>query len=164
MNTLVINVILSTIIFNLAYRWFLKPMLPQVNPALVMVPILLLHSLRHLGLMFLTTGVTSPNIPAQFAVPAAAGDFVSGMLALTAAVLIQRKSSWAVPMTWLFTVVGLVDFVMAIALSRIYSAGDYLGGAYWIPAFWVPMLIVGHIAIIDVLRLLKREKLSLSAA
>jgi hypothetical protein len=164
MNTLVVNVILSTIIFYLAYRWFLKPMLPQLNPALVMVPILLLHSLRHLGLMFLTTGVTSPNIPAQFAVPAAAGDFVSGMLALTAAVLIQRKSSWAVPMTWLFTVVGLVDFVMAIALSRIYSAGDYLGGAYWIPAFWVPMLIVGHIAIIDVLRLLKREKLSLSAA
>jgi hypothetical protein len=163
-NTLVVNVILSAIIFNLAYRWFLKPILPRLNPALVLMPILLLHSLRHLGLMFLTTGVTSPNIPAQFAVPAAAGDFVSAMLALTAAVLIQRKSSWAVPMTWLFTVVGLVDFVSAIALSRIYSAGDFLGGAYWIPAFWVPMLIVGHIAIIDVLRLLKREKLSLYAA
>jgi hypothetical protein len=163
-NTLVVNVILSAIIFNLAYHWFLKPILPRLNPALVLMPILLLHSLRHLGLMFLTTGVTSPNIPAQFAVPAAAGDFVSAMLALTAAVLIQRKSSWAVPMTWLFTVVGLVDFVSAIALSRIYSAGDFLGGAYWIPAFWVPMLIVGHIAIIDVLRLLKREKLSLYAA
>jgi hypothetical protein len=164
MNTLVVNVILSAIIFNLAYRWFLKPILPKLNPAVVLVPILLLHSLRHLGLMFLTTGVTSPNIPAQFAVPAAAGDFVSAMLALTAAVLIQRKSTWAVPMTWLFTVVGMVDFVMAIALSRIYGAGDFLGGAYWIPAFWVPMLIVGHIAIIDVLRLLKREKLSLHAA
>jgi hypothetical protein len=164
MNTLVINVILSTIIFNLAYRWFLKPKLPQLNPASVVVPILLLHSLRHLGLMFLTTGVTSPSIPAQFAVPAAAGDFVSATLALTAAVLIQRKSSWAVPMTWLFTVVGLADFVTAIVLSRIYSAADFLGGAYWIPAFWVPMLIVGHIAIIDVLLLLKREKLSLHAA
>jgi hypothetical protein len=164
MNTLVVNVILSAIIFNLAYRWFLKPVLPKLNPALVLVPILLLHSLRHLGLMFLTTGVTSPNIPAQFAVPAAAGDFVSAMLALTSAVLIQRKSTWTVPMTWLFTVVGLVDFVSAIALSRIYRAGDYLGGAYWIPAFWVPMLIVGHIAIIDVLRLLKREKLSLHVA
>jgi hypothetical protein len=164
MNTLIVNVILSAIIFNLAYRWFLKPALPRLNPAVVLVPILLLHSLRHLGLMFLTTGVTSPNIPAQFAVPAAAGDFVSAMLALTAAVLIQRKSTWAVPMTWLFTVVGIVDFMMAIALSRIYRAGDFLGGAYWIPAFWVPMLIVGHIAIIDVLRLLKREKLSLHAA
>jgi hypothetical protein len=164
MNTLVVNVVLSAIIFILAYRWYLKPILPQLNPAMVLVPILLLHSLRHLGLMFLTTGVTSPNIPVQFAVPAAAGDFLSAMLALTAAVLIQRKSRWAVPMTWLFTVVGLLDFVMAIALSRIYSAGDFLGGAYWIPAFWVPMLIVGHIAIIDVLRLLKQDKRSLLAA
>jgi hypothetical protein len=79
MNTLVINVVLSAIIFNLAYRWFLKPMLPKLNPAVVLVPILLLHSMRHLGLMFVTTGVTSPDIPAQFALPAAAGDFVSGL-------------------------------------------------------------------------------------
>jgi hypothetical protein len=67
-------------------------------------------------------------------------------------------------MTWLFTVVGIADFVSAIALSRIYGAGDFLGGAYWIPSFWVPMLIVGHIAIIDVLRLVKREKLSACAS
>jgi hypothetical protein len=164
MNTLVINLVLNVIIFSLAYRWFLKPALPRLNPAHVMVPILLLHSMRHLGLMFLTTGVTSPSLPSQFAVPAAAGDFLSAVLALTAAVLIQRKSSWAIPMTWAFTVVGLVDFVSAIALSRIYSAGDFLGGAYWIPAFWVPMLLVGHVVIIDVLRMLKREKLSVSAA
>jgi hypothetical protein len=164
MNTLIFNVVISAIIFNLAYRWFLKPVLPKLNPATVLLPILLLQSMRHLGLMFLTTGVTSPNLPAQFAVPAAAGDFLSATLALTAALLIHRKSTWAVPMTWLFTVVGLVDFVVAIALSRIYGAGDFLGGAYWIPSFWVPMLIVGHVAIIDVLRLVKQEKLQLQTA
>ncbi len=164
MNTLIVNIIFSTLVFNLAYRWFLKPMLPKLNLRLVLVPLLLLHSLRHLGLMFLTTGVTSPNIPAKFTVPAAAGDFLSAVLALAAAILVQRKNTWALPMAWLFTVVGITDFISAIALSRIYSAGDFLGGAYWIPSFWVPMLIVGHIAIIDVLRMLKREKPSASAA
>jgi hypothetical protein len=164
MNTLIVNVIISAVIFNLAYRWFLKPLLPQLRPEAVLLPILLLQSMRHLGLMFLTTGVTSPSLPSQFAVPAAAGDFVAATLALIAAVLVRRKSSWAVPMTWLFTVVGLADFVSAIALSRIYGAGDFLGGAYWIPSFWVPMLIVGHIAIIDVLRLMRQEKTSLQTA
>jgi hypothetical protein len=164
MNTLILNVILSAIIFNFAYRWFLKPALPVLKPEYVLVPFLLLHSLRHLGLMFLTTGVTSPNIPQQFAVPAAAGDFISGMLALTAAILIQRKSRFAIPITWVFTIVGILDFISAIALSRIYSAGDFLGGAYWIPAFWVPLLIVAHVAIIDVLLLVKREKIRLIAA
>lgn len=161
MNTLIVNIVLSTVIFNFAYRWFLKSALPQLKPEYVLVPILLLHSLRHLGLMFLTTGVTSPNIPQQFAVPAAAGDFISGLLALTAAILIQRKSRLAIPMTWIFTVVGILDFISAIALSRIYSAADFLGGAYWIPAFWVPLLIVGHLAIIDVLLLSKRAQRSL---
>lgn len=163
MNTLIINILLSTLIFGFAYRWFLKPALPKLKPEIVLVPILLLHSLRHLGLMFLTTGVTSPNLPQQFAVPAAAGDFVSGLLALTTAVLMQRKNRFAVPLAWLFTVVGISDLICAIALSRIYGAGDFLGGAYWIPAFWVPLLIVGHVAIIDVLRRMQRDKLSLSA-
>jgi hypothetical protein len=164
MNTLIVNIILSAIIFNLAYRWFLKPALPRLKPEVVLLPILLLHSMRHLGLMFLTTGVTSPSLPSQFAVPAATGDFAAAMLALVAALLVRRQSSWAVPMTWFFTVVGLADFVSAIALSRIYSAGDFLGGAYWIPSFWVPMLIVGHIAIIDVLRLMRQKNLSLQTA
>jgi hypothetical protein len=164
MNTLIVNILLSTLTFGLAYRWFLRPLLPTLTPRTVLVPLLLLHSLRHLGLMFLTTGVTSPSLPMQFALPAAAGDFAAGLLALTAAVGVQRQSSWAIPITWLFTVVGIADFVSAIALSRIYNAGDYLGGAYWIPSFWVPMLIVAHIAIIEVLLLVKRQKLSLSAA
>ena len=163
MNTLIVNVVLSTIIFNFAYRWFLKPALPQLKPEIVLVPMLLLHSLRHLGLMFLTTGVTSPNMPQQFALPAAAGDFISGLLALTAAILVQRKHRFSVPMVRVFTAVGLADFISAITLSRIYSAGDFLGGAYWIPSFWVPLLIVGHLAIIDVLLLSKRTSSHLSA-
>lgn len=161
MNTLIYNVVLSTVIFNFAYRWFLKPSLPQLKIEYVLLPILLLQSLRHLGLMFLTTGVTAPNIPQQFAVPAAAGDFISRMLALTAAILIQRKSRFAIPMTWIFTVFGILDFVAAITLSRMFGAADYLGGAYWIPSFWVPLLIVGHLVIIDVLILNKRTQHSL---
>ena len=31
-----------------------------------------------------------------------------------------------------------------------------MGGAYWIPSFWVPMLIVGHVAVLQVLRQMQR--------
>jgi hypothetical protein len=157
MNTLLINIIFSLLVFNAAYRWLLKPMLPKLNPSMVLIPILLLQSMRHLGLMFLTTGVTSAAMPQQFAVPAAAGDFLSATLAFVAALLIHRKSSWAIPATWLFSLVGLADFAMAVVLSRLYSAADFMGGSYWIPSFWVPMLIVGHVIVITVLRQMKRE-------
>ena len=157
MNTLLINIFFSLLVFNAAYRWLLKPVLPQLVPSTVLIPILLLHSLRHLGLMFITTGVTSTAMPQQFAIPAAAGDFLAATLALIAAFLIHRKSKWAISMTWLFSLVGIADFAMAVVLSRLYNAADFMGGSYWIPSFWVPMLIVGHIIVITVLRQMKRD-------
>jgi hypothetical protein len=163
MNTLLINIFFSLLVFNTAYRWFLKPILPQLKPSTVLIPILLLHSLRHLGLMFLTTGVASPNMPQQFAIPAAAGDFAAATLAFIAAFLIQRKSKYAVPATWLFSIVGIADFATVVVLSRVYRAADFMGGSYWIPSFWVPMLIVGHIIVITVLRQMKRDGVSFQA-
>lgn len=162
MNTLLINIFFSLLVFTAAYSWLVKPLLPRLMPSTVLIPILLLHSLRHLGLMFLTTGVTSNSMPAQFAIPAAAGNFLSATLAFIAAFLIHRKSTWAMPMTWIFSVVGIADFAMAVVLSRVYNAADFMGGAYWIPSFWVPMLIVGHIIVITVLRQMKRDGMSFS--
>lgn len=159
MNTLIVNVLCSLVVFVVAYLWLLKPLLPGLNPRKVLIAILLLHSLRHLGLMFLTTGVTAPTMPAQFAVPAAAGDTLSAGLAFLAALLMARESRWAVPAAWTFTVVGLVDFAAAIALSRIFRAADHMGGSYWIPSFWVPMLLVGHWIVIVILRQMKQQRL-----
>jgi hypothetical protein len=157
MNTLIVNVLLSTLIFYLAYRWMLSPVLFDIKPHIILTPLLLLHALRHLGLMFLTTGVTATDMPWQFAIPAAAGDFLSAMLALFAVTLIQRKSAWAVAAAWVFSIVGTIDFVGAITLSRIFRAADYLGGAYWIPAFWVPMFLIAHWIIWRVLLRMKRD-------
>lgn len=158
MNTLLVNVLCSLVVFTAAYRWLLEPLLPQLDPHKVLVAILLLHGLRHLGLMFLTTGVVSPAMPSGFAVPAAAGDTVAASLALLAAFLLMRRSRWAIPMAWTFTVVGLADFAMAIALSRIFRAADHMGGAYWIPSLWVPLLLVGHWVVIVVLRQMRRQR------
>jgi hypothetical protein len=163
MNTLLINIFCSLLVFNAAYRWLLKPIMPQLRPSSILIPVLLLHSLRHIGLMFVTTGVTSSAMPPQFAIPSAAGDFLAAVLAFTAAFLIQHKSKYAIPMTWIFSVVGIADFAMAVVLSRVYRAADFMGGSYWIPAFWVPMLIVGHIIVITVLRQMKRDGVSFSA-
>jgi hypothetical protein len=163
MNTLLINIFCNLLIFSTAYRWLLIHQLPRLQPSQVLIPILLLHSMRHLGLMFLTTGVTSTSMPPQFAIPAAAGDSLSATLAFTAAFLIHRKSTWAMPMTWLFSIVGMSDFAMVVVIARVYGAADFMGGSYWIPSFWVPMLIVGHVIVINVLRRMKREGLSFIA-
>jgi hypothetical protein len=62
MNILTVNLVLSTFVFWMAARIYLVPNLPRLDPRAILVPILLLHSLRHLGLMFLAPGaIYSPR-------------------------------------------------------------------------------------------------------
>jgi hypothetical protein len=113
---------------------------------------LLLHPLRHLGLMFLAPGATYDAIPAQFAYPAALGDLLTAVLAVAAIVPVAKDAPGARPLVWIFNVVGTLDLVAAITLATIYDAAPFMGPAYWIPAFWVPALLVTHYLTFVILR------------
>jgi hypothetical protein len=141
---LTLNLIATTVVFYVAARIYLLPHLGQLSPKSVLIPILLLHSLRHLGLMFLTRGATYHGMPPQFAYPAAFGDFITAILAFIAIFPVLRGSAAARPLVWLFNIFGTLDLVSAITLATIHKAPTSMGPAYWIPAFWVPALLVTH--------------------
>ena len=144
MNILTVNLLFSTLIFWIAARIYVLPKLATPETRSVLPPILLLHSTRHLGLMFLAPGATYAGIPPQFAYPAAIGDFVAALLALAALAAVMRNARAARPLLWIFNVEGTVDLIAAIALATWWGAAPYMGAAYWIPAFWVPALLVTH--------------------
>lgn len=116
------------------------------------MPILLLHSFRHLGLMFLAPGATYPGIPPQFAYPAAFGDLVAALLAVAAIPPVIMNMRAGRLLVWIFNVEGTLDLIAAIALATIYGAAPHMGPAYWIPAFWVPALLVTHYMTFVILR------------
>jgi len=62
-RVLTLNLVANTLIFYLVARLYLLPQLPRFRPQQILVPILLLHSTRHLGMMFLTRGATYPGLP-----------------------------------------------------------------------------------------------------
>jgi len=153
MNILTINLILSTFVFWVAARLYVLPKLQNYEARTLLLPILLLHSLRHLGLMFLTSGATYPGIPPQFTYPAAYGDLLTAVLAMIAIPAVAMRARSAKLLVWLFSVVGLLDLIDAITLATVYDAAPFMGPAYWIPAFWVPALLVTHyLAFIILLR------------
>ena len=143
-RVLTVNLIANTAIFYVAARLYLLPLVPRVRTQLILVPILLLHSTRHLGLMFLTRGGTFPGMPTQFAYPAAFGDLITAVLAFAAIPLVLRSSRLAKPAVWLFNIFGTLDLLAAITSARIYNAPVAMAPAYWIPAFWVPLLLITH--------------------
>ena len=96
-RVIVVNLVVNTAIFYVAARLYLLPLVPRVRTQLILVPILLLHSMRHLGLMFLTRGATFPGMPSQFAYPAAFGDLITAVLAFAAIPFVLRGSRLAKP-------------------------------------------------------------------
>jgi hypothetical protein len=144
MNILTVNLLFSTLVFWIAAKIYLLPRLHELKPQTVLLPILLLHSFRHLGLMFLAPGATYAGIPPQFAYPAAFGDLLAAILALVSIPLVAKNLRSGRIFVCVFNVVGSLDLFAAIALATVYGASAYMGPAYWIPAFWVPALLVTH--------------------
>ena len=143
-RVLPLNLIANTAIFYLAARLYLLPLVSRFRPQQILVPILLLHSTRHLGMMFLTRGATYPGLPPEFAYPAAFGDLATAMIAFVAIPLVLRHSRLAKPTVWAFNIFGTLDLLAAITTATIYNAPVTMGPAYWIPACWVPLLLVTH--------------------
>lgn len=146
-RVLTLNLIANTAIFYFAARLYLLPLLPRLRPRQIIVPILLLHSMRHLGMMFLTRGATYPGLSTGFAYPAAFGDLFTAAMALATIPLVLRGSAAAKPAVWFFNIVGTLDLLLAITFATIYNAPIAMGPSYWIPAFWVPLLLVTHYVI-----------------
>ena len=113
MNILTINLIFSTFVFWVAAKLYVLPKLQNYEARTLLLPILLLHSLRHLGLMFLTSGATYPGIPPQFTNPAAYGDLVTAVLAMIAIPAVAMRARRAKLLVWLFNVVGSLDLIDA---------------------------------------------------
>jgi len=151
-RVLTLNLVANTAIFYVAARLYLLPQLPRLRPQQVLLPILLLHSMRHLGMMFLTRGATYPGLPSQFAYPAAFGDMLTAIIALVTIPFVLCGSRFARPAVWLFNIFGTIDLVVAITLATVYDAPVAMGPAYWIPAFWVPLLLVTHYVTFVLLR------------
>ncbi len=66
---------------------------------------------------------------------------VIGLLALTALIALRSRWAIALPVVWVFNVVGTVDLINAL---RQAEAVPDLGATWYIPTFFVPLLLVTH--------------------
>jgi hypothetical protein len=138
-----LQVLLSFVVYALVARWYVQPRLAPLPLEAALQPLLVLHALRHMGMVFLVPTVVGPALPASFAIPAAYGDLLAGVLALAAIVALRARSPIALPLTWLFNVLGLLDLINAFYQGLTHDV--QLGPAYFIPTFIVPALVITHV-------------------
>src|SRR5215469_10587271 len=108
-----VSFVVALVAFALVAKWYVWPSMRDRPLASALPPFLLYACLRVNGLMFLMPGLVSPDLPAAFAVPTAYGDLTAALLALAALAPLRYESVVALPMVWLFNVVGVLDLLYA---------------------------------------------------
>jgi hypothetical protein len=136
--------LLSLIGYGLIAKWYVAPRVAALPLHDGLIPLLFLHAFRHLGLVFLVPAVVAPSLARGFAVSAAYGDLLAGVLAFLAIVALRMRWSLALALTWLANIVGTLDLLNALRHADVIL---HLGSAWYIPTFVVPALLVTHFMI-----------------
>jgi len=136
-----------------AARLFVSPRLQNADPNRALSLLVAPHMfLRFLGLSFLVPGVVSPLLPAGFAIPAAYGDFIAGILAIVATIALVNRRSWATKSVWLFNMWGAADLLFAFYQGRqVGIQPGMLGATFFMVTALVPPLLVTHVLIFRLL-------------
>ena len=136
---------------SLLARWFVAPRLAGLPRASALQPLLAVHTLRYIGLVFLAPAATGAALAQSFAVPAGLGTAIAGVLALISIALLRVRSRLAIPLVWIFSVEGIADFANAFLQARSAGVVAQLGAAYYVPIVIVPAALVTHVMILGLL-------------
>lgn len=148
--------LLSVVGYGLIAKWYVAPRLAGLPLHDALIPLFFPHAFRHLGMVFLVPAVVAPTLPPAFALPAAYGDLLAGLLALVAILALRSRAPAALTLAWLANIVGMVDLLYAFYQGTSRGVGPHLGSAWYIPTFLVPLLYVTHFMIF--ILLVKRSR------
>jgi hypothetical protein len=115
-----------------------------------------IQTYRVAGIVFLIL-LSMHRLPAAFALPAGKGDILVGLLAVPVAWMIHKGSRAAIPAAYAWNILGILDFVVALATGFLTSPGRFqmvalgdpnlLVSIYplvMVPAFLVPLSSILH--------------------
>jgi hypothetical protein len=141
-----LSVLMSFVASGIVAALYIWPRLKTMHREDALLPLVVPHMFRFVGLSFLVPGVVSPSLSSAFAAPAAYGDLVAAILAVIATLALAARAVWATAVVWLFNIWGAADLLNNFyqGLIGVGLEPGALGAAYFIPTLVVPPLLVTH--------------------
>jgi hypothetical protein len=147
-----LSVGVSLLSCTLIMVWYIVPRLSKQPRLQALLPLVLLHTFRTVGLVFLFPQVMGGALPPGFATPAAYGDLLTTGLALLAVFALRFRPGLALPLVWLFNLVGITDLLFAMYEGAVVDLPFFhLGVAWFLLTLYVPLLLVSHVIVFWVL-------------
>lgn len=143
---------LSMLVFFLILKWYVIPKITKETKFDILAILLLVNVFRYLPLSLFMPGQVAGDFPPYLKELIANGDFLSGILALTALILLKAGKKSAVTFAWIFSIVSIIDIMVVMSLAlyeKVYELA--LGTNYFTVSVYVPMLIVIQVLILKIL-------------
>ena len=139
----------STIAYSLIFFWYVLPRVSKLSFEDAILPMLLVHVFRFAGFTLLVVGQVDPSVSRDVLSAIAYGDLLAAIAALVAALALRAKSSLAVPLIWIFTIISFVDLanVGRVAIS-VDLFNNYVGVMWLVAIAFFPMVLISQLYIV----------------
>ncbi len=133
-NFLIINLqaIIGTISIILAFNWWIKPRIANLSIQDALLPFVFLNTFRYLGLSFMAKEQFYDGFPTDFLTTVGLWDLTTAVLAVIAAIALKNKWSFAIPLVWVFNIVGFSDLITAFPQFFGNKLYDHDLGFIWL--------------------------------
>src|SRR5262245_25139482 len=93
-----LSILMSFLAFGTVTKVYIWPRLRTMPRMKSLVPLVIPHTFRFIGLSFLVSGVVSPSLSPAFAGPVAYGDLIAAILAGVATWALTARAAWSTAM------------------------------------------------------------------
>ena len=141
-----LSILMSFIAFGIVTKLYIWPRIRVMRRDDALLPLVVPHTFRFIGLSFLIPGVVSPRSRRLSLFRPRMAIWLQPCLAVVATVALASRAFWAIPIVWVFNVWGTIDLLHAIYQGQIGAriGAELLGAAFYIPTVVVPALLVTH--------------------
>lgn len=114
-NFAIINLqaIVGTLAIILGFQWWIKPRVANLSIQAALLPFVFLNAFRYLGLTFMAKEQFYDGFPTEFLTTVGLLDLTTAILAIIAAIALKNKWRFAIPIVWVFNIVGFGDLITA---------------------------------------------------
>jgi hypothetical protein len=114
-NFAIINLqaLTGTIAIILGFRYWIQPRVSNLPIHEALLPFVFLNTFRYLGLSFMAKEQMYDGFPTEFLTTVGLLDFSTAILAILSVIALKNKWSFAIPLVWIFNVVGFGDLITA---------------------------------------------------
>lgn len=127
-----LQAILGSISIIFAFKWWVQPRLVNLSIYDALLPFVFLNAFRYLGLSFMAKEQFYAGFPTEFLNTVGTWDLTTSVLAIITSIALKNKWKYAIPIVWVFNIVGFLDLVVAFPQFFSLKLYDYNLGTIWL--------------------------------